>query len=121
MFVAGQKKSKLLELAKNSVSTFTGDTTDFITNEDAAKLTNMTVEDANEFLIALFSSQEKRGFISLKNGKVVLYNILEQKLLNKTNTNPNNPIVRLKSAMFNEGLIKNLQNKYKTEIFIEGL
>ncbi|MDA3908057.1 MAG: SurA N-terminal domain-containing protein [Sulfurimonas sp.] len=121
MFVQEQKKSKLLELAKNSVATFTGDTTDFITNADAAKLTNMDIANANEFLIALFSSQEKRGFISLKNGNVVLYNILEQKLLNKTNTNPNNPIVGLKSAMFNEGLIKNLQNKYKTEIFIEGL
>ena len=92
-----------------------------ITNEDANKLTNMNVEQANEFLLALFSSQEKRGFISLNNGNVVLYNILEQKLLDRTNTNPNNPIVRLKSAMFNEGLVKNLQNKYKTEIFIEGL
>ncbi|EDZ61469.1 putative peptidyl-prolyl cis-trans isomerase D [Sulfurimonas gotlandica GD1] len=121
MFVQEEKKNKLLELAKNSVATFTGTTTDFITNEDAAKITNMEPADANEFLIALFSSQDKRGFISLKNGNVVLYNILEQKLLNKTNTNPNNPIVRLKSAMFNEGLIKNLQNKYKTEIFIEGL
>lgn len=121
MFIQEQKRSKLLELAKNSVATFTGDTTDFITNADAAKLTNMDVANANEFLVALFSSQEKRGFISLKNGNVVLYNILEQKLLDNTNTNPNNPIVRLKSAMFNEGLIKNLQNKYKTEIFIEGL
>ncbi len=121
IFVQEQKKSKLLELAKNSVATFSGTTTDFITNVDANKLTNMDVDGANEFLIALFSSQEKRGFISLNNGNVVLYNILEQKLLNKTNTNPDNPIVGLKSAMFNEGLIKNLQNKYKTEIFIEGL
>ena len=121
IFVEEQKKSKLLELAKNSAATFTGNTTDFITTEDAVKITDMELVDANEFLIALFSSQEKRGFISLKNGNVILYNILEQKLLNKSNTNPDNPIVRLKSAMFNEGLIKNLQNKYKTEIFIEGL
>jgi peptidyl-prolyl cis-trans isomerase D len=121
MYVSEQKKSKLLELAKNSVATFSGTTTDFITNEDAIKITDMEATDANEFLNALFASQEKRGFITLKSGKVVLYNILEQKLLNKTNTNPNNPIVRLKSAMFNEGLIKNLQNRYKTEIFIEGL
>ena len=121
IFISEEKNNKLFELAKSSVETFTGTTTDFITNADATKLTNMETEDANEFLIALFSSQDKRGFISLKSGKVVLYNILEQKLLSKTNTNPNNPIVRLKSAMFNEGLIKNLQNKYKTEIFIEGL
>ncbi|WP_294966492.1 peptidylprolyl isomerase [Sulfurimonas sp.] len=121
MFVSEQKKMKLLELAKNSVSTFTGTTTDFVTNADAAKITDMNIEDANEFLIALFSSQDKRDFISLKNGNIVLYNILEQKLLDKTNIDIDNPIVRLKSAMFNEGLIKNLKNKYKTEIFIEGL
>ena len=67
----------------------------------------------------------KQGFSTfyekLNNGDIVLYNILEQKLLSKTNTNQNNPIVRLKSAMFNEGLVKKLQNKYKTEIFIQGL
>ena len=121
MFVQEQKRAKLQELAKNSVATFSGTTTDFITNTDASKLTNMKAAEANEFLLALFSSKEKRGFISLTNGNVVLYNILEQKLLNNTNTDDNNPIVKIKSAMFNEGLIKNLQSKYKTEIFIEGL
>lgn len=121
MYIKDQKKVKLLELANNSLATFKGTTTDFITNSQAIKLTQLPIEQANEFLIALFSSKEKRGFIALKNGDVVLYNVLEQKLLSNTNTNPNNSIVRLKSALFNEGLIKNLQNKYKTEIFIEGL
>jgi len=116
-----EKKNKLQELAQSSLSSFSGTTTDFLTNTDANELTDMEVMDANEFLLALFSSQEKRGFISLKNGNIVLYDILEQKMLTKANTNENNPIVRLKSASFNEGLIKNLQNKYKTEIFLEGL
>ncbi len=121
LYIKEQKKLKLLELANNSLATFKGTTTDFITNSEAIKLTQLPIEQANEFLIALFSSKEKRGFISLKNGNVVLYNVLEQKLLSNTNTNQNNSIVRLKSALFNEGLIKNLQNKYKTEIFLEGL
>jgi peptidyl-prolyl cis-trans isomerase D len=77
--------------------------------------------EANEFLMQLFSSQEKKGIISLNSGKVVIYNILEQKLLENQDSNQDNSIVRLKSAMFNEGLINNLQNKYKTEIFIKGL
>ncbi len=50
-----------------------------------------------------------------------MYNILEQKMLSNSNVNRDNPIVKLKSAMFNESLVKNLQNKYKTEIFIQGL
>jgi len=82
---------------------------------------DISVIEANEFLNQLFNSQKKRGIITLKGGKVIVYNILEQKILNVSNNNQDISITRLKSAMFNDGLIKNLQNKYKTEIFIEGL
>jgi len=121
IFIQEQRKAKLLELAKKSVTSFKGETTDFITGNDIEQLTELSTNDAEEFLMALFTSQDKRGFIPLESGNVVLYNILEQKLLNNTNISSDNPIVKLKSAMFNEGLIKKLQNKYKTEIFIQGL
>ena len=120
-YIADQKRVKLQELTNNSIATFKGTTTDFITNMDANKLTDLSLTDANEFLVKLFTQDKKRGFVLLDSGKVVLYNILEQKLLDSTKTNQNETVVKIKSAMFNEGLIKNLQNKYKTEIFIEGL
>jgi len=81
----------------------------------------MSLIEANDFLVQLFNSQKKRGIIRLRDGKVVLYNILEQKMLNVSNISEENSIIQLKSAMFNEGLIKTLQNEYETEIFIEGL
>jgi len=121
MYIDEQKREKLITLAKDSVDTFNGKTTPFITVIDSAKLTSLSAKSADEFLIKLFNVKTKRGYLSLKDGNIVMYNILEQKMLTSTNTNPNNPIVRLKSAMFNEGLIKKLQNKYKTEIFIQGL
>ena len=121
VYINKQKREELLTLAKNSVTTFTGKTTAFITITDTKKLTDLDTKSANDFLVKLFTTQTKQGFISLENGNIVMYNILEQKMLASTNTNPNNPIVRLKSAMFNEGLIKKLQNEYKTEIFIKGL
>ena len=121
LYTDEQKRAKITELAKKSVASFIGETTDFITSVDAKKLTNISTADANEFLTVLFTAQEKRGYIPLESGNIVMYNILEQKLLNKANTNQDDIIVRLKSAMFNEGLIKKLQNKYKTEIFIQGL
>jgi len=121
MYTNEQKNTKLFELAKSSIATFNGKTTEFITRKDSNKLVDLQAAQATEFLSILFNKQEKRGFITLDDGTVVLYNILEQKLLNKTNTDSNKQVVRLKSAMFNEGLIKNLQNKYKTEIFIQGL
>jgi len=121
MFVAEKKKAKLIELAENSLAAFNGTTTDFITSQDAVKLTDMSVMEANEFLKQLFSQQNKRGYITLNDGKIVLFTILEQKMLDNTNNNQDDTVMKIKSAMFNEGLIKNLQNKYKTEIFIQGL
>jgi len=121
IYITQTKKAKLVELAESSVKTFTGTQTDFLTLQDASKLTNLSPSEANEFLNQLFSKQEKTSLIALSSGKIVLYNILEQKLLTNTNNNNDDLIVKIKSAMFNEGLIKNLQNKYNTEIFIEGL
>ena len=120
-FIEEQKKTKLIKLATASVDTFKGKTTEFITSKDAIKITDISVLEGNDFLKQLFNTQKKRGFISLKDGKVVLYNILEQKMLKDSNINQDDSIKKIKSAMFNEGLLKNLQNKYKTEIFIQGL
>ena len=80
----------------------------------------MDTTEANEFLTQLFTQQEKMGYISLNNGKIILFNILEQKML-KTENNQNDVVARLKSAIFNDGLINTLKNKHQTEIFIQGL
>lgn len=121
LYVDEQKKEKLSMLAKNSFATFSGNVTDFITATDYNALTELNNKQANEFLSTLFTSKDKNGYITLEDGSVIMYKILEQKLLNKTNTDQNNPIVRIKGNLFNEGLIKNLQSRYKTEIFMEGL
>ena len=121
LFIAETKKANLLKLATHSVEKFEGTTTEFITLQDAEKLTKLDNVSANEFLTQLFNSQKKKDFITLQNGKIVLYNVMEQKLLSNSSNNKDNSIVGLKSTMFNEGLIKNLKNKYNTEIFIEGL
>jgi len=124
LFVKEKTKQDLIALAEKSYKNFVGTNTDFITNKDALKLKDIPMYDANEFLIKLFTNNKKTGYIQLKSGKVILYNILEQKLLDSTTKDLNNisdNISKLKSSIFNDGLIKNLQQKYKTEIFIEGL
>lgn len=121
LFIAEEKRKKLDELANESLNTFKGKQTTFITNQDSMSLTDMSLIEANDFLVQLFNSQKKRGIITLRDGKVVLYSILEQKMLNVSNTSEENSIMQLKSTMFNEGLIKALQTEYQTEIFIEGL
>ena len=119
LYIQEQKRVKLQELANKSVATFNGVTTDFLTQIDADKLTLLQAEEAKNFLSELFVKQDKRSYIDIGNGKIVLYNILEQKMLN--NSQETEALTKLKNSMFNEGLINNLQSKYKTEIFIEGL
>ena len=121
LYIAQEKRRKLLELANGSLASFKGTQSDFVTVQDANKITQLEEDDANQFLTQLFAQQEKRSFIVLNSGKIVLFDILEQKLLTNIDNKQGDSILEIKSAMFNEGLVKNLQNKYQTEIFIEGL
>jgi len=121
LYLQQAKQEKLLVLANNLLGTFTGKKTDFITINSVDTLEKLSKEEAAEFLQKLFISDKKKNFITLNDGKIVLYNILEQKLLTNKNSKESDVIARLKSTMFSEGLIKTLQNKYQTEIFIQGL
>ena len=121
LYIQAEKKKMLMELASKSANHFSGTTTDFITINAADKLTKLNKTEANDFLQKLFVSDKKQGFIQLNDGNVVLYNILEQKMLPKTNVTLNGEMQKLKSAIFNEGLLKKLQEMYQTEIYIKGL
>ena len=121
LYMQEMQKQMLAKLAVKSVKNFTGKTTDFITVNAADKLKDLSQVEATEFLQKLFVSDKKQGLITLNDGNVVLYNILEQKMLPNTNVKLNGEMAKLKSAIFNEGLIKKLQNMYKTEIYIKGL
>jgi hypothetical protein len=113
-------KRALLKLAQNSLATFKGTTTNFLQVEDSSKITLLKPTQASEFLNKLFDSQKKRDFTELSDGKIVLYTIMEQKLLQKKNDETNS-LLGLKNNIFGEGMMKNLHNKYPTEIFIKGL
>jgi len=121
LYIEQKRKEKLLALANSSIDNFVGKTTDFITVSSINAINGLSKEERSEFLQKLFTTHKKKSFIILKDGKIVLYNILEQKLLNNKNSNESDVIARLKSTLFSEGLMKTLQNKYKTEIFIKGL
>lgn len=121
LFSDEQKKIKLAQIAKESLESFKGSVTDFITQDSTNTITGLDKMQTNEFLNILFTTQKKQDIITLRDGTVVLYKILEQKLLTNTNTNKDNSIIGIKSELFSEGLLKNLQNRYKTEIFVKGL
>lgn len=115
------KKSKLQELANNSLETFSGKNTEFITANDGDKITDLPRVEANEFLQKLFTSSKKRSYVVLNSGKIVLFYILEQKLLTNKQNDLSNSMTKMKSGIFNEALMKTLDKKYPTETFIQGL
>lgn len=120
-YIATTRATELQKLAENSLATFNGTTTPFVTRGDVSKLKQLSSEDAAQFLNQLFEQEKKRGYIQLNQDKIVLFNILEQKLLEKAQGDQETGVMRIKSSILDRGLIKMLENKYKTEIFIQGL
>ena len=120
-YVKQKTQTMLLEKAKKDISTFQGKTTDFITVKESDKLAPLSTAEATNFLSKLFVSTNKKSYITLDSGNIVLYNILEQKMLTNTNNNTGDIMAKLKTNLFNSALIKQLQTKYTTEVFVKGL
>lgn len=115
------KKSKLQELAQNTYKTFTGTVSDFKTHAQSASLSGLSAAEAREFFDKLFASKQKQGFLTLKSGNVILYNVLEQKLLEDTTVAEENNAMKLKGNLLNQKLMKMLESKYPIKIYAEGI
>jgi peptidyl-prolyl cis-trans isomerase D len=115
------KKEKLKELAKKLYKNFKGKTSDFITIKDYDKLTDLGKDEAKAFVSELFKQNSRNGYIVVDDENVILYNIVEQKLLHKTHTESKKIITGIKAKSFEDNLLKYLQDRYKIEIYYKGL
>jgi peptidyl-prolyl cis-trans isomerase D len=121
LFMANAKEEELLKIAQSSAATFSATNTDFITVKDTKSINGLSEQEGTEFLGKLYSTNKKRGFVTLDDKRIVLFNILEQKLLTNSQDNVNSLVLKLKTDSLNENLLKILRKQYKTEIFAEGL
>ncbi len=121
LYLAELKKTKLLELAQNSYPYFVGTQSDFIGRADNTKLSGLSPQEGSEFLTKLFRSKEKQGYIPLENGNVIIYNVLEQKLLEPATMADADAVTKLKGNLLESGLINALEKKYPVEIYVEGI
>jgi predicted acetyltransferase len=88
------------------------------------KLKNMSVDDANAFIQALFNSTKPQNYILLPVNnptKAITFKITEQKLLNQEKYKKfNNMIIsyanKLKNNTLNTNLIKKLEKLYEAQI-----
>ena len=117
LYLSQAKEQELKKLAENSVATFNGKNTDFITSRDGDKIAGLTKVEGAEFLNKLFNNNKKRGFVTLSNKKIVLFHILEQKLLNNSKENVDSVIVKIKTDLLNENLLQMLKKRYPIEIY----
>ncbi len=125
-FIAdGQKKglSTLAESTLKNLDESNATVSDFITLEKSDNLKSLNSQESLQFSQKLFTSIKEKGIISVSD-KVIVYNIIEQKLLpmdsNKTAI-VKETVNQMKKRTFETNLIKMLDKKYPTEVYMEGL
>jgi peptidyl-prolyl cis-trans isomerase D len=120
------KKEALLTLADNTLNTFVDSNatvSDFMTLNKHDNLKSLNSQESLQFLQKLFTSNKEKGIITAID-KVIVYNIVEQKLLSVDDNDTENvkqTVNDIKKKMFESNLIKMLDSKYPTEVYMEGL
>jgi len=99
-------------------------TTDFITLDSVDTFTNLNQQESINFLRKLFISNKEKGIINLSDNKIVVYNIVDQKL-DKPDTNKTKmlepTVAKIKADIFQANLINQLNQKYQTKLYRKGL
>ncbi|UPT78095.1 peptidylprolyl isomerase [Sulfurovum sp. XGS-02] len=120
------KKEALLALAESTLDTFDQNDaiiSDFVKLEENVNLNPLNTQESLQFLQKLFTSSKEKGIISVFD-KVIVYNILEQKLVpmdvNQT-AFVKETANKLKQSTFESNLIKMLDKQYPTEVYMGGL
>ncbi|TNF45205.1 MAG: peptidyl-prolyl cis-trans isomerase, partial [Epsilonproteobacteria bacterium] len=120
------KKEALLSLAESTLQNFDQSdaiVSDFVKLEENVNLKPLNTQESLQFLQKLFTSSKEKGIISVFD-KVIVYNILEQKLspMDENQTElVKQTVDKLKQNTFESNLIKMLDKQYPTEVYMGGL
>jgi peptidyl-prolyl cis-trans isomerase D len=115
-----EKKSKLLEerAKKESQALKDAETLEFISREDAKKVTMLNENEARAFLNHLFTQSKKKGYY-LFSDKAIAYEITDQKFSEDQNKTQKELLVKniesIKNSTTQNMLIKKLESRYKIE------
>jgi peptidyl-prolyl cis-trans isomerase D len=126
LYTMQTKKEALSTLAETTLKNFNeahANHSDFITLEKHDNLEPLNLQESLQFLQKLFTSTKEKGIISLSD-KIVVYKIVDQKLLpmdeNKTDL-VKQTVNQVKQNIFESNLVRVLDEKYPTEVYMEGL
>ncbi len=126
LYLNQAKQEALLRLAEERLASFDINrsiVSDFVKMEKNVNLQPLNNQESLQFLQKLFTSTKEKGIISVAD-KIVVYNVLEQKLA-PTDANEaeavNQTVNQLKRNTFESNLIKTLGSQYPTETYVGGL
>ncbi|WP_232501349.1 peptidylprolyl isomerase [Sulfurovum sp. NBC37-1] len=126
LYTLQAQKEALLKLAEKTLETLDKSNamiSDFVTLEKNDNLKSLNSQESLQFLQKLFTSLKEKGIISVAD-KVVVYKIMDQKFLpadqNRTDF-VKQSVNQMKSRTFEANLIKMLDAKYPTEVYMGGL
>jgi len=126
LYKENAKKEALHLLAENTLKTIDETNTtvsDFVSLGNFDNLNGLNSQESLQFLQKLFTSLKEKGIIGVSN-KIVVYNIMEQKQL-PLDANQSEIVKKtvntMKQRVFESNLIKTLDSKYPTEVYMGGL
>lgn len=121
-----EQQNMLSKLAQTTLDNFkdaNATVSDFVTFQQAVNLKPMNTEESLQFLQKLFTSSKEKGIIAISD-KVIVYDIMEQKLLPvdaNQSTQIEKNVNQLKQNVFESNFIRTLDERYPTEVFMGGL
>jgi len=126
LYKAEAEKEALVALAESTlkeIETSDAPVSDFLSLNDFDNLEGLNSQESLQFVQKLFTSLKEKGIISVAN-KVVVYSIMEQTVLPVDENQTaiiKNTVDTTKKRVFETNLLKTLESKYPTEVYMGGL
>ncbi|WP_041957925.1 peptidylprolyl isomerase [Sulfurospirillum arsenophilum] len=120
----GLKSAALEKKAQVKLDNFSGSDIGFVSRDSVKSIAGLSEAKSAEFLSHVFDNTTKKGY-KVIDGKAIVYEVLEQKLLNKDKAKQyvsliSENVSQVKQSELNQNLIKKLATAYKVEQYYKG-
>ncbi|WP_333804415.1 peptidylprolyl isomerase [Sulfurospirillum sp.] len=120
----GLKSTALEKKAQAKLENFTGNDIGFVSRDTVKSIAGLSEAKSAEFFSHVFDNTAKKGY-KIIDGKAIVYEVLEQKLLNKDKAKQyvsmiSENVSQVKQNELNQNLIKKLATAYKVEQYYKG-
>ena len=126
VFDTQAKKEALFKLAETTLEKLKESNpivSDFVNLSKNDNLESLNSQESLQFLQKLFTSNKEKGIISVLE-KVIVYNIIEQKLISMDENQTDfvkQTVNQIKKKTFESNLLQLLDKQYPTEVYMGGL